>query len=464
MYQMTDDDEFAKFAQRAEMEAEQQRNRSSGFTPKEYDQIEWVGLDEKGKIVRIVGGLSSSMSPGSHSNPTDAHELFISRIIDDNGKRMKLKLPLHVDEPTHEHIMWRIINAVNAIKWNKQSDGKSLKTYINQGYPWFDKVNHGGYEPTDRAYQYSKGWKGQQVIIMNVIDREDNWCVEHKHTKLLSKKITVGDDGTVYADDGVPSFGFCSELSKVVGAYGSWEKYDLQIKRTGQMQQPVEVKQATVYKKNNLVNELNPSKVQFISLNETLTPEELSYERYDIDKLYAPTSYQKLLSRLGNTIKAIDADLKKNFYEELQGLAEKEKADWEAAHPDGVGTESLNESVAPAVSVLDEPFSQPISTPASTSTPTSAARTVTRPVSTPASGLSADKIALLKGWSSLNDAEKAVIVDVEVNPDGTLARVVYKPDCTLVSCPETFPDGTSGCKFDSPDFFTTCPVCGKSFN
>ena len=77
-YTVTDDEEFAAFAKRAEEEAAQQNKSGSSFTPKDYDKIEWVGLEEKAKIIRIVGGAPSSMRPGSHVNPTDAHEIFVS--------------------------------------------------------------------------------------------------------------------------------------------------------------------------------------------------------------------------------------------------------------------------------------------------------------------------------------------------------------------------------------------------
>ena len=459
-YSVTNDDEFAAFAQRAEQEAQDQKNRNAGgaFAPKDYDPIKWVGLEEKAKIVRIVGGAPASMKPGSHVAPTDAHELFISKIMDDSGKRMKLKLPLHAEDPNHEHIMWRIINKVNEVEWVKGPDGKSTKKYKYENYDWFDKVNHGGFAPTDKSYQYSRGWKGQQVIVMNVIDREDKWCAENKHTKLLSKKISLGQDGQEFPEDGVPSYGFCAALSTIVSNYGSWERYDVQLRRTGQMQQPVEVKQATLYKKNNILQELDKDKVQYISLTETLTPEELEYERYDIGKFFAPTSYQKLLAKLGNTIKAIDADLNKNFYNELQALAEKEKAEYEAAHAnDEATTAPMTESTSTPV---DDPFSQPIPQAAPTAAPTRAPAARTAPV---ASGLSPDKIALLKGWDKMTQEEKDSVVDVITHPDGTLQEIVFKDGLTLLSCPETFPDGSAGCKINAPDFFHVCPSCGKEF-
>ena len=452
-YTVTDDEEFAAFAKRAEEEAAQQNKSGSSFTPKDYDKIEWVGLEEKAKIIRIVGGAPSSMRPGSHVNPTDAHEIFVSTILDDNGKRMKLKLPLHADDISHEHIMWRIINKVNEVKWVKGADGKSTKVNVNEQYPWFEKVNKGGFAPTDKSYQYSKGWKGQQVVIMNVIDREDNWCAENKHTKLLSKKLS-GDNGE-FAEIGVPSFGFCSALSNIVKSYGSWERYDVQVRRTGQKTTPIDVKQATLYKKNGLVQELDKDKLQYVSLNETLTPEELEYERYDISKFFAPTTYQKILSKLGNTIKSIDVDLRTNFYEELQALAEKEKKEFEEVY----GSNAPVQEAAPAQTAT---VAQPTQTaPVAEAAP---ARTAVREaVSTPASGLTPDKIALLKGWNLLTDEEKAVIVDVVKNPDGTLADIVYNTDHPVLSCPSIYPDGHVGCGINAPDFFHACPSCGSVF-
>ena len=381
---------------------------------------------------------------------------------------MKLKLPLHADDQNHEHIMWRIITRVSEVTWKKGANGKNDKIYKYADYPWFDKVIHGGFAPTDKSYQYSKGWKGQQVCIMNVIDREDNWCKENKHTKLLSKKISYGDDGAEFADDGVPSFGFCAALSTMVGQFGNWEHYDIQIRRTGVMQNPVEVAAATVLKKSGLHQMLNKDKLNLISDNEFLTPEELEYERYDIEKFFAPTSYQKLLAKLGNTIKAIDADLNTRFFEELTALADKEKADWEASHPEEAQGAPLNESTE--TSPIDDPYSQPIpqttpvapQAPAATTAPVASRQPVTRtaPATT---GLSPDKVSLLLGWSQMTDEEKAAIVDVVKNPDGTLADIVYKEGLTLLACPETYPDGSHGCGINAPDFFHVCPSCGKIF-
>lgn len=477
-YSPVDEDEFAAFSKRADEEAENAKKSASGgnFPQRDYEEVKWVGLDDKtAHIVRIVGRPPESMKPGSKVGPTDAHEIFISKIKDDKGNTMKLKLPIHCEDENHEHIMWRIINLAKSVQYRKGPDGKvlrgpdgkALKDYIYGDRPWFNKVAKGGFAEDDPQYQFARGWAGQQVCVMNVIDREDKWCAENKHTKLLSKKISISkkDGTTEFPEDGVPSFGFMSALSTIVGNYGSWEQYDVQLRRTGKMQNPIEVKPASIFKKNKLFPELDKLKIDYISENGSLTPEELEYERYNIEQLYSPTSYQKILSRLGNTIKAIDADLNKNFYNELQALAEKEKADWAALHPEGAGDNGATQTFVESTDSFD-PYSMPIlETPASNPAPASPNTTVATnaPVNNVA-GLAPSKIALLKGWNDLDADEKSAIVDVSTNPDGTLASITYNdPNYTLVECPETFNDGSHGCRKSSPDWFKVCPCCGKHF-
>lgn len=483
-YAQVADDEFAAFANRAEEEAEAQKNRNNngGFEPREYDPIKWVGLEEKsGHIVRLVGRAPESMKPGTIVDGTDAHEIFISKIKDDNGKFMKLKLPLHSDDPNHEHIMWRIINKVTEVKYRRgpdgkvlrDSDGKALKDYIHEGKPWLKTVLKGGYLESEKGYQFARGWGGQQVFLVNCIDREDNWCAENKHTKLLSKVINKSEDGkTEYPFDGVPSYGFVSALSTMVHSYGSWEKYDIQLRRTGQTQPPIDVLEAGQLLGTKLEVKIDATKKQFISPNEFLTPEELEYERYDIGKFYSPTSYQKIFAKLGKTIKAIDVDLGTTFYEELQALAEKEKKDFEAAHANDAPqapqpTQAAPVAEAPTFVPSDDldPYAQPIPTtaPVQESVAPVAARTVA-PMQNIGT-LAPSKIALLKGWASLTDDEKAGIVDVVTTPDGqAIADIVYKDDgWTLCSCPADFGDGRHGCGKNSPDFYTTCPSCGVKF-
>lgn len=480
---LVDDDVFSAFVAKATADEENSKKSTGNSFTREYEDVKWVGLeDNQFKVIRIVGAPPASMT-GRANSPTDAQEIYFSTILDDNNKKMQLKLPPHAEDLAHEHIMWRIINAVKEVDWRKnEATGKKEKYFKYEGkYPWFDRVHHGGFDPKNDEFLYkiNKGWQGQEVVIMNVIDREDNWCVENKHTKLLSKKVSLSKDGTAeFPAVGVPSYGFISQLANLVGRYRSWENYDLAIRRTGQMQSPYEIKPATIFAKAGLAEvEIGADKVPFVSRNETLTEEEKTWKRYEISKLYAPTTYTKILNHLGNTIKAIDADLRRNFYEELQGLAEKEKKEFEEKY----GTQSsaaptetveapavtpsfttLNES-APATPVVETPVTAPVvesATVASPVTPSPVARTITNPVV--AAALSAEKIALLHGWKDLTQEERDQIVDVEVDPvENKVLSVKYSENsATTVKCIDA---QGAGCGLFSPSDFLHCPVCGASY-
>lgn len=440
---ITDDEAFAAFLNKVADDKEKGNKKSSGNYEATYEEMKWVGLEnDSAKIVRIVGAPPESMTPGRKSADTDAVEIYVSRIMNDSNKKVVLKLPPHAEDFKDEHIMWRIINKVKEVEWVPGSNGKNEKKYKYAGYPWYDKVIHGGFNPTDQQYSWSKGWSGQQVVIFNVIDREDDWCKENKHTKLLSKRVNqvVQDDGKVveYADTGVPSYGFLTKLSELVGKYGSWEKYDVAITKTGEMTSPYVVKNATAFAKcpEDIARAELGDKLEFVSQDISLTPEELSYERYNLKNNFKVTSYQKLLSDFGNTIKLIDGDLRTTYYDELKALADKEKAEYEAKKAEEAANAPAEES-----------------TPTETISESTEKPTRSRVVDMT---LSAEKITALKGWDSLTEEERKLIKDVELNDDGSVKTITYTTTDDLADCPD--------CKHEAPMAITTCcPVCGLKF-
>lgn len=445
---ITDDEAFAAFLNKVADDKEKGNRKSSSNYEASYEEMKWVGLEnDSAKIVRIVGAPPESMTPGRKSADTDAVEIYVSRIMNDANKKVVLKLPPHADDFKDEHIMWRIINKVKEVEWVPGPNGKNEKKYKYAGYPWYDKVVHGGFNPTDQQYSWTKGWSGQQVVIFNVLDREDSWCKDNKHTKLLSKRVNqvVQDNGNVaeYADTGVPSYGFLTKLSELVGKYGSWEKYDVAITKTGEMTSPYVVKNATAFAKcpEDIARAELGDKLEFVSQEVQLTPEELSYERYNIKNNFKVTSYQKLLSDFGNTIKLIDGDLRTTYYDELKALAEKEKAEYEAKKVEEEANAPAEDSI-PTDSIPTESISE------STEKPTRS-RVVDM-------ALSADKIAALKGWDSLTEDERKLIKDVELNDDGSVKTITYTTTDDLADCPD--------CKFEAPMAISTCcPVCGLKF-
>ena len=154
--------------------------------------------------------------------------------------------------------------------------------------------------------------------------------------------------------------------------------------------------------------------------------------------------------------------LKKEFEEKYGTSANVEVSD-ESATDDSELSPLDESSILAAPSTVNT-----VATATTTVVPEQPAATVTRtfaaPSSTPATtnaGLSADKIALLKGWSSLTPEEQAQIKDVVLNADGTIKEVVYsETSAPTIQCIDA---QGQGCGYFSPSDFSHCPVCGASY-
>jgi hypothetical protein len=313
------DDEFMGLADDLN---DQSRGGSGDFTPPEYETPEWTGLEVGStKVVRFLG----THPQAKNLSVTDPRIVNFAWIKGDNGKNFRSVLPAKEAEP--DHLMWRIISAVNKVEYINRK-----RVFVNEAqHPdIFNIVNKNGLKPDDKKFKFEKGWPGKNVMIANVIDREMmDWHREHKHSRLLSRNVYVSPDGKVYPEDGVPVYGIYEAIvADIFKHYGSWEKYDIGIIRTGQMQPAYKVFNATAFSKvPNLPDLVGKS---HLVVDGPLTAEEAGWERYDIGKIYKHTTYTKYYNRLKQTIKGIDAALRTNFLEELKELADTEKAQWEA--------------------------------------------------------------------------------------------------------------------------------------
>ena len=449
-------DAFEAFSNQTQALADAEANRAStsgNNNQVTYEEQKWVGLDQgKYHIMRIVGNPPESMTPGFKAADTDAHEIYYSEIKADDGKKFQLRLPVRGDLPEKDHLMWRIIDKVLTVTWTNKV--KSYK-YQDKFPDIFNKVKFGGWDSSNPAeaknHQYSKGWSGQKIVLMNVIDREDNWCAENKHTKLLARQITTKQypDGTVaeFVSKGIPSYGFLNKLGGLVANYKTWENYDIGVKRTGIKTEPYQIINATAFV-NGKIPEIPQDKIPLVNLG-PLTDEEKAYERYNIAKLFGPVTYAKIDAKLGASIKLIDACLGTNFYNELQTLKAEEAAKWEAEKAEKEAESAVVPAqAAPAVvtaSITDpvygignraSPAAQaPISEAAPAPAP--AARRAVAPAT------SAIDISLLKGYDYLTPEQKAEIVSVTKKADGAL-DIVYRSV-----------DG-------SPVTTVPCPICGAA--
>lgn len=430
---MNTEDAFLKYAQSLE-EAEKKRNERPMFTPvqRDYESIEWTGLEPgKDKVVRILGN-----PPGfGEAKPSDARVVIISRIVADDGKMIRVCRPSYEyfinNGEAPEYFLDKVIRAAKGCRW---INGKRVCLLQEKNPDLYNKVDKNGFDPSDFKYKVDKGWAGRAVFLANVIDRSQmDTHRSTKHTMLLSKKISYKGDKE-YAEDGVPAYGFVDKLIPKVVAYGPWEGYDLSIRKTGQMSNPYQVCVAS-----RVPEEVQSDVRQYIVDQAGLTEEEASWERYDLNKLYATTSYTKLWNRLRDTIRAIDKELDTHFYEELKELADKEKEKLESEEAEAK-EEEISESV-----VAHEADAAPFDINPAPKAPIKERRVPARDINW----------SLLPHADLLSDSQRAMIKSVTKQEDGSIC-VDYDTDETIYRC-------IDGCSIDGiPESFTVCPVCGSS--
>jgi len=423
------DDAFERYAAEQEAAARAAQSGGSGFSGGNYEKVEWTGLESnKMKLIRAVGG-----PPDSKVDNTTARTARITMIVGDDGKKFRCVLPERADDP--DHILWRIIARVNAAEW---VDKKKIFP-VEQKHPEiFNIINHNGFTPDNKQFIFDRGWTGRQVLIMNVIDREQmDWHREHKHTMLLSRNIGVGQDGTRFPEEGVPSWGFSSLLANLFKYYKSWEKYDIGILRTGLKESPYRIINATKY------FEEVPAALQGLVVSDPLSEEEASWERYDLSKLFKITYYTKIYNRLKLTIGRIDAALGTHYLKEMEAKVAEEKVEFDAIN---AAAKAAEEAGAPATeSAPEAPAAQP------------APATRAAPVRAAAPKQEGFDVSKLKGWSALSDADRAQVAGVVIKDD-KVTEIQYKnlaEGSMLLACPD--------CTILAPDTMTVCPNCGMSF-
>lgn len=442
------DQEFMGLAEEAEKEEREKAERKP-FSGPGFEPIKWSGL-EKNKM-KIVRALSEHPDfnlaiPQRNRQAHDGRVVRIAKIITDQGKRMKLYLPLG----DYQHLFWRIINKVNEGEWVEDVNKKRTKIFSNrERHPdVFNIVNFSNLPETDNRIKFGwegYGWAGKEVFIMNVIDRAMKaFHEEKKHSVLLAKSVNYvkASDGSgkilEFAEDGIPAFGFTKLLQMNCFAhYGYWGNYDIGITRTGLTSPAYNVINATEHLK-----EVDKA-MQSLVVTGPLTEEELAYERYDLDKIYGVTSYTKFYNSLKRSVMQIDSVLGTNFFDELKALADKEAEARKAA------TKEQIEAMPPIDQEEDEP-SAPVeeAVPVRTFTPPSAP-------ATPSIATFDNSREALPAWDKLNEAEKAMIKGAVNKGDGRWEIEYTEKVKRPARCQE--------CGTVSPESFTVCPGCGMVY-
>jgi len=428
-------DEFMEYAeQMAREEAEKAARKAAGGGSFEFERIKWSGLEKgKLKIVRALGG-----TPNSGADSSTSRTVRVAKIIADNGKVIKVHFP--TNDP--DYILTRILERVCEVDWVKVGE-KNTKVYIQEkkNPDIFNMIMYNGLEASNPKRKFGvegRGWGGKEMFLMNVLDRDPTvyaWSRENKHCVLLSKNIATikTDDGKLleFADDGIPAYGFTNVLAmNIFRHYGDWRNYDIGIERTGQTNPPLRVINAGKY-----IEEV-PEELRDFVVTGPLTAEEKSWETYDLDKLYGPTSATKLWNRLNLSVAKIDAALGSHYLDEL-----KSAADMEATQRDAAKAEKEDEA--------DEE-------PSNNSEVAARPLTLSEGPSIEVKTLGTSK-ELLPGWSVLSEEEKEGIVSCVAPSErgGKTWKVTYASDEKQWSCPE--------CKTVAPASYKHCPGCAFAF-
>lgn len=525
----------AALQKRKELESKREEAKSSWGSWGDYEQAEVVGLvDKKEIVIRILGNPIEV-----REKPTDPKFILQSQVVKDDKKSYSyINWPYVEDKgnfiPDPNWIVTKFMDKVLEGKWIRyeekdvdgvdivKRDGKIINTktdspykegyfnYFNSKTEIFKIITAGN---SKEGEKFPKKFQPAKRVVANVIDRMDNWCVDSKHTKLLSgKKVPwefKKDDGTkdtiYFTDTGIP-IGLYDEIMDHCAAVGTLD-IDLVIIKDNTLQSKYRVWDITDIKY------LKDPMTLKIGKKDKLTPDELSYEMYDLDKLYKVSSYHKIKKTLNSRFALCDAELKTNFVAELDDLVKKEKEESEA---DAIYFHNENNKTVfklsrkehgnkenPGIEITKEEYTtlkqkydsekdggnQESSKPFNTdddspfvdlskddyigqSVQTSTIKTETPPVRRAVATPSVDvtntpSIEILckqnfDNWDKLNDQEKKDMIKAIDRFEGTIPifkenihpgcnnQQCYYKDTKVVTC--------------IPETIMVCPICGTTFN
>ena len=449
--------EAVKKQQEENARKERQRNDGGGGT-RDYENVVYSALEvEKLKFVRIVGYPFHAR----HKDPLySPKEVFISWLTGDKGNRFRVVWPSKDDDPNW--FLYSLYYRIMERTWDSQGDASYIHESLNPEI--FKRVSENIVKPGDKPKsKYESGWWPTKYIVMNVIDREIyDWHQENKHTVLLSKKArpyTRADGSEIMLYEPGVTGSVWNQImgNDIAGTYGDFLNYDVVIRRLDTKQQPF----YRVYhpdEENKLLatcdGEMEKFKQRYPFYNHDnhvapLSNEESEWERYNVEKIFKVTSYQKILRNLSIFLKKVDATFSSNYLEQLQDLAEDERKQYQDDEevPEFPPKEVSNKKVE---EVSNKKVEEPNEVPLPTSTRTTRKRA---PAVEKKDIMWASIRDDFKGAEYLTDEEKNAVFNIDLET-GT---ITYDPqyDNELLDCPE--------CKTPGPNFFKTCPRCGVGF-
>lgn len=442
-------DELFKKAMEMRKQEKEKKAAKDSFSGEDYEQIVYTSVPSNGvKLFRMYGNpLLTRMLP------TDPKLSNISMIMGDNDKMFRCIWPLREEQPNW--ILWKIFDTVMEGTWEKTKDNKNIKILKHRKtHP--ECVRR--VEKNNRDNKFERGWYPSKLVNFNIIDRHDQeYHAKNKKSKLLSKKASeIGDSGKFWYDPGIPEMAYTLIWDQIVEYFGRWDHYDIGISK--QDSAPWYNVFHGVDDKVKLTQEI--PEFEKYHVEGPMTEEEKAYELYDLDRIYQITSYHKIKSKLGEFIKKVDVDFKKNFSEELEKLVEQEKEEYEKRNA-AIQAEKAVEEKVYSTTVLPKKEEIVEQVEKKKEAPTIRSRVVKErnPVKPP---INWDSLldgsfngTEYLGVAEMTDDEKSMVISVR--EDGSFEYVKYFKDHKLDIMEN--PRST----FKSPDLFHIDPLNGDLF-
>lgn len=461
-YMSSDLTDLFKEAAKKRKEEKKRQEQNTGFTPEDRELPQYTALETNGfRLLRFLGEpISMRTKPTS---PKIIHSTFI---LGDDDKNFRCIFPSKQDDP--RWILWRVMNKVMSYTWDPQQGENGARVYhYKDSHPTlFNRVAR-----NNNDHPLETGWRPTTYVIQNVIDRDPQvykWHKENKKTLLLSKKGKQRDDGNIFYEPGYPISLYNSIMEDIIEINGDPNTYDIVVQKLDEKPYYKVFHPVDDYKK--ILAKFDSDKEQLESgipgfdtsvVERSLTEEELSWERYNIDEAFPVTSYRKIQNRLNIFLESVDKAFGTKFVQELAEKVEEEKKRWEA---EGKGQENnVTVTKEKEVTSAKENEGKEKEDVTEEEAPKKRRREKSSNIE---EEFSVEKILNthdeLKGAKYLTPEMKATIKDVEYNNDGTVKTFKYDTDEDILECINAEDDG--GCTMASPASFTHCPLCGESFD
>ncbi len=498
--QKTPMQELMERRKRQQEEAENAKN----YTPIDYENIKYMGITtkegkEKNNDYRVFRPIG--MPYPLRREPTDPKFLLASKILkdDESGYSIIRWKPIEKNGkyvPDPDFPLAKLYNMVTEGKWETfekpifdRDKGKEVTgefKHFHKDTDIFIKVKslwgNTKKKENPKAEQYPESFFPSGVVVMNAIDRKDDWCKENKHTKIPTKRVdyskikdSEGKDKLIEFVN-VPGLPASTDISYYKGAYDKME--DLCVETSGSFEDCdyiVKISGKEYEVSNSIKGNFNeyPTVKNCLVKDMGLTEEEKTYGMYDLDDLFDDDidiqcvklekhhiGLFKLFDVEIGSKKGIDltSELQKRAEigkKKLQEKAEKKQKEKESSESPDTKKEEAKENKTEVKN--EEPKVEQ-------ERQERQARGTSAPSSTTEEGkeeMSLDKQCelFLKCWITGDDLDRQAYIDCIDHFEDGGKKIVWKESkiTSIIKCDQ-------GCQAEMPNVSYTCLHCGQKYS